>query len=362
MPRSRTSHPAIRACLLLAAALTMPSGGSAQLRPQAPRKSVAPQVAPMVITLRDSRDNLVTRGYYVCAGTSLNHQEYGMFFTNRLGEVRFADVPVSGTVLISVAPISDEPPVPVRMAAEMEVDAAASREVAVKLSANWAARCPGVARRTVPGMDTRPSITGTLKHGGSVIAPSRRLRFYTTSAGSDEPYVEVSGNPNEFRTYQGPQGWSAWRQLTVTNGNRAHHLTHDIRGDNGTKEIRVQLRNSRLQESPEYTLQVTFVELYSCTLEYQRATTAFAPMGVPEGNLGKEEVRVMMGDTKTFDTGWPSPNESRRGFGMHLRIAKNTGEHPVDVAFRVAGITNVQRIGRDSVFKFQADLVHVRCP
>ena len=347
--------------LLVLATLLVSPVASAQLTPPIPGKT-GTAGAPLVITLRNVQNQLVTGGYYVCVGTSLDHQQYGMFFTNRLGQVSFADAPTRGTILVSVAPINNDGS-GIRYGAELEVDAGASRALDVKLATNWSARCPGVARRTIAGMNARPTIVGSLRYIGSSIVPSRRLRFYTTSSGSDEPYVEVSGQPNEYRTFQGPEGWSAWRTLTVTDGNHARFMTHDIRGNNGPKEIRVQMQNtSTAGLSPEYTVNVTFVEIYSCELEYQRANTAFAPLGVPEGNLGKEVVTVMMGDTKTFDTGWPSPNENRRGYGMHLRIAKNTGQHAVDVTIRTAGVSNTQRIGRDSTFRYLADLVQVRCP
>jgi len=96
-------------------------------------------------------------------------------------------------------------------------------------------------------------------------------------------------------------------------------------------------------------------------LTYQRANTAFAPKGVPEGNLGEEEVRVMIGETKSFDTSWPSPNEKKRGYGMHLRTAKNTGQHPIEVKLREGLVSSVHVYEPGDNYSIKADLVSVRC-
>jgi len=313
----------------------------------------------LVVTARNGLGDALRGGFNVCVGTKINHQQYGMMFINDSGQASFADVPMLGPILISVAPVH-ESNAPLRYAAEVELNSIGNQDVDVKLEPNSQASCPGVAQRSLPGVIGRPGIVGTLRHSGGVIVPSRRVQFFTTSAGADEPYVEVFGRPTEFRTFEAPL-WSGWQSLNVTNGNQARLVAHDIRGGNGTKSVRVQFRNSALM-SEEYQVGFDFVELYFCELKYQRANTAFAPSGVPEGNLGEEEVRIMIGEMKSFDTSWPSPNENRRGYGMHLRTARNTGLHPIEVKLRVAGISIVHRIEPGKGYGTQADLLSVRCP
>jgi hypothetical protein len=312
---------------------------------------------PLVVTVRNSYGAALGRGFKVCVGTKINHQEYGMMFNNDNGQASFADVPMLGPILISVEPMQESN---VRYGAEVELNNIGNQDVDVQVQPNWQARCPGVAQRIIPRATGRPGIIGTLRHSGGLIVPSRRVQFFTTSAGANEPYVEVTGRPTEFRTFEAPL-WSGWQSLNVTNGNQARLVTHDIRGGNGSKSIRVQFRNSALM-SEEYQVGFDFVELYFCELTYQRANTAFAPKGVPEGNLGEEDVRVMIGETKSFDTSWPSPNENKRGYGMHLRTAKNKGTQPIEIKLRLAGVSSVHRIEPGFNYSTQADLLSVRCP
>ncbi|HEX7086322.1 MAG TPA: hypothetical protein VF198_08155, partial [Vicinamibacterales bacterium] len=59
-----------------------------------------------------------------------------------------------------------------------------------------------------------------------------------------------------------------------------------------------------------------------CRLEIHRANNALA--SEPDPAL-REVVQIPAGTEKRFNSLWPSPNEKRLGYGMHVRRLRNVG-------------------------------------
>ncbi|WP_298269254.1 hypothetical protein [Gemmatimonas sp.] len=324
----------------------------------APRRPVVER-GPLVITAQIHGRPVPANAYRVCVGTPRDLQAYGIAATDPSGSAQFPDAPELGDLLISIEAVLSSN---VMYGASVTHAAVPTRrQITVDLAPNWMVRCPGATRRTVPGLLDSSGIDGTLQHTGTPVAVSRNLTFFTTTT-SGVRTLGVTGLAREFRTRQDDLPFGEWRRATVTQGNQLAGVVHPITGPNGRKTVTLQLRNGRFGVSPMYTVNVDFVEIYFCNVRYQRADHALAPFGVPEGSLGAEDLRLTLGERKTFDTAWPSPNEKRRGYGMHLRTALNTGEHAIELTVRRVGTTEAVTIAPGVRQSFQADLVSARCP
>jgi hypothetical protein len=324
----------------------------------APRRPVAER-GPLVITAQIGGRPVRSFAYRVCVGTPRDLQAYGIGTTDASGSAQFPDAPEFGDLLISIEAVQSSSVI--YGASVTHASVPSGRQITVDLAPNWTVRCPGATRRTVPGLLDSSGIVGTLQHTGTPVAVSRNLTFFTTTANGVRA-LTVSGLATEFRTRQDNLPFGEWRRATVTQGNLLEGVVHPITGPNGRKTVTLQLRNASFGVSPMYTVSFDLVEIYFCNVRYQRADHALAPSGVPEGSLGAEDLRLSLGERKSFDTAWPSPNEKRRGYGMHLRTALNTGEHAIELTVRRVGTTETVTLAPGVRQSFQADLVSARCP
>lgn len=312
---------------------------------------------PLVITVyQDARP--VARGTYrVCVGTARDWEAYGMVATDNFGQAQFPNAPANGELRIHVEKSTRSS---VMHGATLTYPIGPSRrELTVHLVPGLEVSCPGAPTRSIPEWTDSTGIVGTLQHTGTPIAVSRTLTFFTTTAGGVRA-LNVRGFASEYRTKQDEGGFSDWRRATQGQG-MLSGVTHQITGEDARKTVTLQLRNGNFAVSPMYSVSFDFVDMYFCTLQYRRADHALAPPGVPEGAIGVETVRLQRGVREAFDTTWPSPNEKRPGFGMHLRTAIALGGHAVELTVRRGGITETTTLAPGVRQVFAADLVSARC-
>lgn len=104
-----------------------------------------------------------------------------------------------------------------------------------------------------------------------------------------------------------------------------------------------------------------------CRLAYQRAETARAPTGRPEGRLGIETLVLPPGAARAFVTDRRyerSRNDGTRFYGTHLRIAANRGRRPILLRLGLPDWPGgfVQWITPGETVEYQHDLLEVVCP
>jgi hypothetical protein len=313
---------------------------------------------PLVITVQHGSRPVTAGAYRVCVGTARDWQAYGIVATDPKGQAQFPNAPPFGELEIHVEKALRSS---VMYGASITYQSGPGRrQLTVNVTPDFEVRCPGAPRRSIPELNDSTGIVGMLQHTGTPVAVSRNLTFFTTTAGGVRA-LNVSGMAVEYRTKQDEGGFSDWRRATQGPGTLTG-VTHQITGNNGRKSVTLQLRNGRFAVSPMYPVSFDFVEIYFCQLQYRRADHALAPAGVAEGAIGLESLRLQVGERKAFDTSWPSPNEKRPGYGMHLRTATNVGDHAVELTVRRVGQTETITLAPGGRQSFQADLVSARCP
>jgi hypothetical protein len=312
---------------------------------------------PLVITVQHRNRPVTAGAYRVCVGTARDWQAYGIVATDPQGQAQFPNAPPLGELVIHVEQALRTN---VMFGASVTYQSGPGRrQLTVDVTPDNEVRCPGAPRRSMPELNDSTGIVGTLQHTGTPVAVSRTLTFFTTTAGGVRA-LNVRGFAVEYRTKQDEGVFSDWRRATQGQGTLTG-VTHQITGNNGRKSVTLQLRNGRFAVSPMYPVSFDFVEIYFCELQYRRADHALAPAGVAEGAIGLESLRLQMGERKAFDTTWPSPNEKRPGFGMHLRTATNVGDHAVELTVRRLGQIETITLAPGGRQSFQADLVSARC-
>lgn len=299
----------------------------------------------------------------VCVGDADNPQRYGMMIARKDGTAVFTGVPLTTDLLVTASGKHRQQAdggarIEHRMRGASDV-----AEIAIPWGKGDGPTCttPGRSKALPADANLNPSLKAPLRTNAVAIAQQRRVLLFTHK-GSPWDYLAVAGKPTHFRTSQNPTLSDAtWRSATVTDGERMHFVHHDIQGGDGRKTIYFQLKNSRAW-SPPYSVEVNFAELYRCELEYERADNALAPMGEPQGNLGKERLSLLRAESKTLNVAWPSPNEKKRGYGMHLRRARNVGDRPVELTIGGGPVWNKHVLQPGAGAKFRHDLKAVRCP
>lgn len=313
---------------------------------------------PLVITVQQGGRPVTAGAYRVCVGTARDWQAFGIVATDPQGQAKFPDAPPFGELEIHVEKAVRSS---VMFGASVtHVSGPGRRQLTVNIAPDFEVRCPGAPKRSIPALTDSTGIVGTLQHTGTPVAVSRNLTFFTTTAGGVRA-LNIRGMAVEYRTKQDEGAFSDWRRATSGQG-MLTGVTHQITGANGRKSVTLQLRNGAFAVSPMYPVSFDFVEIYFCELQYRRADHALAPAGVAEGAIGVESVRLQVGERKAFDTTWPSPNEKRPGYGMHLRTATNVGDHAVELTVRRLGINETITLAPGARQTFQADLVSTRCP
>ncbi len=96
-----------------------------------------------------------------------------------------------------------------------------------------------------------------------------------------------------------------------------------------------------------------------CKLEYHRSNTGLAPVGIAMGKLGTERITLNAGQTKYLRV--TKKGAKKRGFGNHLRRAKNVGRWEINLYVKDVRNhwVNLKR-GKRKIF--QAHLKRVSCP
>ncbi len=78
--------------------------------------------------------------------------------------------------------------------------------------------------------------------------------------------------------------------------------------------------------------------------------------------MSEEQLSVLRAQSKTLDVAWPSSNEGKPGYGMHLRYASNAGEHPIELTVGGGLVWNKAILQPNETRYIRADMRAVRCP
>ncbi len=352
------------AALVLAAPLLAPGSLSAQVN-RAPADTRTTSIVPRVprsgpLTIRVLGRHYVNQAPFawghamICVGDSTDPRRYGV--TQMLSdesEKTIDALPIGQPLLVTVYDEHTGWRTGTRVVRQM----AGPGERLVVVLDSWVAgpTCSTPGRsKPLPGTGTRPYLPTSLVAPGGGLARTRTVELYNET-GPVSRVIRFTGAPSHYRVSQRSDfAGAAWQPIQASHAMRA--LRHEITGSDGRKRIHFQMKNAA-GTSPVYTLEVNFVELYACELKYARAPNAMQTMTMPA-----ESLRVMRASSKTLDVAWPSANEGKPGYGMHLRWARNEGDHPIELT--VGGGLAWSRVvlqPRDHR-TFRADLKGVRCP
>lgn len=305
---------------------------------------------------------------WVCVGDARDPKRYGtQQMANPTGEITFHGIPLGVEVLVT---------------AWMEWGSAtnyrggrttvqipdrsfnARAEVVFEFSRGPTCLTPGLSKeaaptRTDPFIELDKHPLKTLP-GGPLIR-SRELSIFNLEHAHSDPnrarLISVRNAPTEYRTSQNSSfSGASWRTMQRSDG-AYRQISHQISGNDGRKTVYIQFRNSAAT-SPTYALEFDFLDLYECNLEYGRAHNALES----NSTLGREQVRLLRAQSKMLNVAWPSPNESQPGYGMHLRWARNMGDHPIVLSVGGGVIWNEVILEPGKWKEFRADMRGVRCP
>ena len=261
-------------------------------------------------------------GATVCAGTTTEPAKYGRQTTNTGGQVYFYALPGSQVVVT------------------VHKSGFVGQRKQVTTNGNDQFRLqPGSGGPTCPAASARPVVTGPLT---PAIASTTITRFSINNGAAEvdrgqavQLWVEWTGEtPTEYRVSEnaGFPGavWQRWGPPRPVPGRtwRPTYLFQDQ--SPGEKTIYFQLRNvhgatsaivsDRIRMRAGADIGARRVEY--CRLEIHRANNALA--SEPDPAL-REVVQIPAGTVKRFNSVWPSPNEKRLGYGMHVRRLRNVG-------------------------------------
>lgn len=352
--------PPVRALLvLLALAVAAPPAAA-----QTPIRR--PGTSPISgITIRTSLEVLVLTGTTparqarVCVGVLGDQSKFGEALTDNSGIARFSGVTPAEDLIITASKRRFSGNVQgVRIEHRMS---GTSDRVEVTVANNGPTCATPTRTKALPPSAVLgpPALRGTLRTNAGTFATHRDI-LLRTHAGSPRDYLEVTGRPTAFRTAQDAAMTGAdWRDATIEE-DRMYYVGHEITGGDGRKTIWLELANGQ-GASEQYSVDVDFLEMYQCRVEYERADNALAEMGDPVGDLGIESLTLQRTESKTFNYAWPSENERKRGYGMHLRILRNVGDHAFEVSFGGGFVWNVRRIEPRTGATFRADMRSLRC-
>jgi hypothetical protein len=299
---------------------------------------------------------------FVCVGDSTDTKRYGVKqMSNETGEIAFS-VPYGASILVTAyieVGSRDRYTIGGRVAATVH-----SRSQRVPVIWNGWERgmtCNRpVLSKSLPGSDEPPRLRATLRTLPQTLSRTRDIEILTTTT-SGTSYLEVAGVPAQFRISQRSDFSDAeWQDARVipspTGKNLMRAIPYELTGGDGRKTIYVQLRNDA-GVSPVSQVVINFVDIYTCRLRYQRAPNALERL-----TMAEETLTVARGQSRTLDVAWPSANEGKPGYGMHLRWAKNSGDHPIELTVGGGLVWNQVTLEPNKSRSFQADLRAVRCP
>ncbi len=301
------------------------------------------------------------RKAFVCVGDSTDTRRFGYKqMLNDSGEVRFDGIPL-GANLVVTAFLEESlrrPPLGGRTLTNMR----STREVAEVHWNLWEGgpTCNTPVRsKPLPESVATPQLQGRLATTPGPLARVRPVELFSET-GSAGNYLAVSGGATEYRTSQRSDfagaSWITAARMPGVQPPGIRPIKHEISGAAGRKTIYVQLR-SESGPSPVYSVQVDFLDLYTCTLTYRRAPNATA-----DYTMAEEQITLVRAQSKTLDVAWPSSNEGKPGYGMHLRRAYNTGEHPIELTVGGGLVWNTVVLQPGKSRYIRADMRAVRCP
>lgn len=303
------------------------------------------------------------RRAFVCVGDSTDTKRFGSkVMTNASGEIAFS-VPIGTAVVVTAwdefssggsrrHTLGGRDVVPVRSRAH-------------RVTIAWDRSRRGMTCNTPVLTKALPAVT-PLQLGDALrtmpqgLTRTRTVELLTTRVDGYN-YIDLTAPATHFRVSQRSdfQG-AAWQTASVqqlpARGYRMRAVEHEILGGDGRKTIYMQLKNDT-GSSPVSQVVVAYVDMYACRLIYGRAPSALAQF-----RMAAETLTVMRAGSKTLDVSWPSPNEGKPGYGMHLRWARNVGEHPIELTVGGGVLWNKVVLEPRDTKTFKADMRAVRCP
>jgi hypothetical protein len=303
------------------------------------------------------------RRAFVCVGDSTDTKRYGSkVMTNANGEIAFS-VPIGAAVVITAWDEFSSGGIRRHTLGGREVVPIRSRTH--RASITWDPARRGMTCNTPVLTKALPAVT-SLRLGDALrtmpqgLTRTRTVELLTTRVNGYN-YIDLTAPATHFRVSQrGDFQGAAWQAASVhplpTRGYRMRAVEHQILGGDGRKTIYLQLRNDT-GSSPVSQVVVAYVDMYACRMVYGRAPGALAQL-----TMATETLTVMRAESRTLDVSWPSPNELRPGYGMHLRWARNVGEHPIELTVGGGVLWSKTVLEPRDTETFKADMRAVRCP
>lgn len=291
----------------------------------------------------------------ICVGDSTNPRRYGTVqMLNPAGEKSISGVPRGAPVLVSVFHENGHVTMGARSARRL-TGTNERFEFTLNGWENGPTCSTPLRSKPLPTRPTPPYLAGRLRTSPAGLVRTRDIELFTTSQSMGNR-LEVQAEPTAFRTSQSRDfGGAQWRPTTGSYGT-IPAIPHTIQGADGRKRIYLQLRNAT-GISDTYEVEIDFVDLYRCELTYARA-----PNATESRTMDTEELSLMRAQSRTLDVAWPSANEGKPGYGMHLRWARNTGDHPIEITVGGGLIWNRIVLEPRQYRAIRADLKSVRCP
>lgn len=255
-------------------------------------------------------------GATVCAGTATEPAKYGRLTTNSGGQVTFTDLP--GTQVVITAHKTG-------FTGQRKTAPAHGNDQFRLQAGTGGPSCPVAPFPTERAQITMTAIRSfTINNDAADVEVGRGVHLWIEWTGAPPTQYRVS----ERAGFPGAS-WQRWGPPRPVPGRtwRPGYLFQDQTP--GEKTIYVQLRNAHGQTSAIVSDRIRLraaasaPQAGSCRLEIHRASNALA--FEPDPAL-RETVTIQAGSERRFNSAWPSPNESRRGFGMHVRRLRNVGE------------------------------------
>ncbi|HEY0872432.1 MAG TPA: carboxypeptidase-like regulatory domain-containing protein [Vicinamibacterales bacterium] len=273
----------------------------------------------MSVYVHKDTSNTMISGATVCVGTAEEPSKYGYKTTNAQGRADFTNVPAT-EVLVTATRSG------YRGASKTDPATNYSRSVRMNLfSGSGGPTCPFPVQTTRTAIITIIQIPSfSLNNGADTVPAGTAVELWATWKGATPTHYRASENSR----FSGAQ-WQPFQ----TSGPRPTYRFADTRS--GTRTVFFQLRGAQGQTSAvvrdDITVRATRTPRQGpapCRLQIQRADNALSSDPSPALT---ETVQIAVGATKQFNSSWPSPNEKRLGFGMHVRRLRNMGPWPMIV-------------------------------
>jgi hypothetical protein len=281
--------------------------------------AIARAQGPMSVYVHEGTSNTMISGATVCVGTPEEPSKYGYKTTNAQGRADFTNVPATDVVVTATRS-------GFRGASKTDPGTSYSRSVRMNLfSGSGGPTCPfplQTSRTAIITVIEIPSFS--LNNGADIVPAGRAVELWAVWKGAAPTHYRAS----ESASLSGAQ----WQPFQAS-GSRPTYRFADNRS--GTKTVFFQLRGAQGQTSAvvrdDITVRATRTPRQGpapCRLQIQRADNSLSSDPNPALT---ETVQIAAGETKQFNSSWPSPNEKRLGFGMHVRRLRNAGPWPMIV-------------------------------